>query len=392
MVAQRRNFPQKNRRRVSMRRFFLGMAIASLTAGAPLTAFGGDREIADAIVSTLKQKQTDGTLKGFDIDLSVEDGKVIIGGSVANQAQLDSVLQAASVTPGVTLVENRATVRETTPSAPALDPVPASLPTSLPAPAQPMQQVVPASASDEVPAPLPMTMPEPPKFTETIEPTVSSADANITSEVLGRLGNAQNAGKLKNFELDVSTVDGEVWTRGYVATAEQKQFVLGTIQRTPGVKKVIDDVTVTSTVRRASNEIAAPVPPQPSSMPVVGTGAPRAFAPSNLTNGSMVPPPMAPMQPVGPMMAPQAPVPMQGAPGYGVGVPRYDQPNMPSYAWPSYAAYPNYSAVTYPKQYSASAWPYIGPFYPYPQVPLGWRRVSLEWDDGLWYLDFTHKR
>ena len=31
----------------------------------------------------------------------------------------------------------------------------------------------------------------------------------------------------------------------------------------------------------------------------------------------------------------------------------YDQPYMPNYAWPSYAAYPNYAAVTYPKQYSA---------------------------------------
>ena len=26
--------------------------------------------------------------------------------------------------------------------------------------------------------------------------------------------------------------------------------------------------------------------------------------------------------------------------------------------------------------------PYIGPFYPYPQVPLGWRKVQLEWDDS----------
>ncbi len=60
---------------------------------------------------------------------------------------------------------------------------------------------------------------------------------------------------------------------------------------------------------------------------------------------------------------------MHNGPSYGAGVPRYDQPNMPNYAWPSYAAYPNYAAVTYPKQYSASAWPYIGPFYPYPQVP-----------------------
>jgi hypothetical protein len=66
----------------------------------------------------------------------------------------------------------------------------------------------------------------------------------------------------------------------------------------------------------------------------------------------------------------------------------YDNPQMPGYAWPSYAANPNYAALTYPKQYSPSAWPYIGPFYPYPQVPLGWRKVTLEWDDGWWFLDF----
>ena len=68
-----------------------------------------------------------------------------------------------------------------------------------------------------------------------------------------------------------------------------------------------------------------------------------------------------------------------------------EAPNLPGYAWPGYAANPNYGAVTYPKQYSASAWPYIGPFYPYPQVPLGWRKVSLEWDDGWWMLDFHDK-
>ena len=71
--------------------------------------------------------------------------------------------------------------------------------------------------------------------------------------------------------------------------------------------------------------------------------------------------------------------------------PRYDTPNLPNYAWPGYAAYPNYAAVTYPQQYSPSAFPYIGPFYPYPQVPLGWRKVSLEWDDGWWMLDFHDK-
>lgn len=88
-----------------------------------------------------------------------------------------------------------------------------------------------------------------------------------------------------------------------------------------------------------------------------------------------------------------APVPMY-LPGSGVGIApaRYDHPTMPGYAWPSYAAYPNYAAVTYPKQYSPTAWPYIGPFYPYPQVPLGWRKVTLEWDDGWWMLDFKDRR
>jgi len=78
--------------------------------------------------------------------------------------------------------------------------------------------------------------------------------------------------------------------------------------------------------------------------------------------------------------------------GGGVAPARYDQPYLPKHAWPAYAAYPNYGAVTYPKQYSPTAWPYIGPFYPYPQVPLGWRKVTLEWDDGWWFLDFKARR
>ena len=69
--------------------------------------------------------------------------------------------------------------------------------------------------------------------------------------------------------------------------------------------------------------------------------------------------------------------------------PSYDNAQMPGYAWPSYASYPNYAALTYPQQYSPTAWPYIGPFYPYPQVPLAWRKVSLEWDAGWWFLDFS---
>jgi hypothetical protein len=101
----------------------------------------------------------------------------------------------------------------------------------------------------------------------------------------------------------------------------------------------------------------------------------------------------APAQPVNYMQtqAGGQPVPMMGGHGVGVAPARYDHPQLPGYAWPSYAAQPNYGAVTYPRQYSAQAWPYIGPFYPYPQVPLGWRKVTLEWDDGWWQLDFKDR-
>ena len=110
-------------------------------------------------------------------------------------------------------------------------------------------------------------------------------------------------------------------------------------------------------------------------------GTPGGYAEGYANDGAMAGGPMA-----------GGPMPMGGT---GVGMPpipmRGDGPNMPNYAWPSYAAYPNYAALQYPTQYSPTAWPYIGPFYPYPQVPLGWRRVSLEWDDGWWWLDFDER-
>jgi len=92
--------------------------------------------------------------------------------------------------------------------------------------------------------------------------------------------------------------------------------------------------------------------------------------------------------------------------------PQYDMPFMPHYAWPAKAPYPNYTAVQYPKKYPMSSWPYIGPFYPYPEAPLDWRevkaythtglrpfhlgpqppsewqRINLRLEDGHWYLGF----
>lgn len=113
-------------------------------------------------------------------------------------------------------------------------------------------------------------------------------------------------------------------------------------------------------------------PQVPTRMPAQAGGPPTSMPMPGMANGTP--------RPMGAVGAGAPPIPMRG-----------DGPNMPNYAWPSYASSPNYAALQYPTQYSPAAWPYIGPFYPYPQVPLGWRRVSLEWDDGWWYVDFDDR-
>ena len=67
-------------------------------------------------------------------------------------------------------------------------------------------------------------------------------------------------------------------------------------------------------------------------------------------------------------------------------LPDMQAPPLPPYAWPTYAPYNNVSRVAYPQAYPYNAFPFIGPYYPFPKVPLGWRKVTLEWEDGHWYL------
>lgn len=338
-----------------MRRFLFGMVIASMTVAAPAWVVAGDREIAQAIMTRLEQQKAEGRLKGFDIDLEVKQGTVYLRGSVSNQQQYDDVTSAAKQASGVAEVVNELTVNGAKPAAPAAKPF--SLVEAVKG-LRPSETAVQTASANE-------------------QTTVG--DEQVTDAIISQLSQEKNAGTLRGFQLDVRTVKGETWVGGRVASQSQKDLVIDIIRRTQGVQKVIDDVVVQDNgVRSVSNEAPVPV----GSMPVVGqAGAPRPFARSMLASQAVE------------GAVDGAPVPMQGGGGvpYGVGVPRYDQPYMPSYAWPSYAAYPNYAAVTYPKQYSPSAWPYIGPFYPYPQVPLGWRKVTLEWDDGLWYLDFQSK-
>lgn len=232
---------------------------------------------------------------------------------------------------------------------------------------------------------------------------VNADDQQIANKIMQGLQTAKQQGQLKGFQVDMKVQDGTVWFSGFVANAaqEQKVFEVAQSAQNLGLVQIVDNIEVRSAVG-ANVAQAAYVPQDFMPQDIAVAQEPLMADPrmsSRMQQPRMSDPRMsmpadgysaAPM----PMMGGQAPMPMNGAPMGGApmgGAPMMDQANLPNHSWPSYAAYPNYAGVTYPGQYSASAWPYIGPFYPYPQVPLGWRKVQLEWNDGWWYLDFKNR-
>lgn len=206
--------------------------------------------------------------------------------------------------------------------------------------------------------------------------TGSADDQSIANRIMQGLQTAKQDGQLKGFQLDLKVEEGTAWFSGYVANDEQEALVFDIAQsaRDLGLVQIVDEIEI----RSAATPAVAPVayaPQEPNSVATVPAQAmPQAAQAMPQAGAYGAPMPMG------------GPVPMGGQ-GGGM-APMMDHPNMPGHAWPAYAAYPNYAGVTYPGQYSAAAWPYIGPFYPYPQVPLGWRKVQLEWKNGWWYLDF----
>jgi len=259
-------------------------------------------------------------------------------------------------------------------------------------------------------------------------------------EIADRIAaNLRSSGELRNYRIGIRVEDGTATLEGTVASLEQMNAALRTAARTEGVTRVVNRLTI-GTVETLAQPQQAKEPPVASGVTPVGAiSTLQKSAPSETgTNLKVMPvasPDTAPALLVPPtasaelraspevektseassqatsqpqvILVPTAaaygnrPLPIayvQGTPnpagGYvmpmaAASAPMvYNQPYLPNYAWPSYAPYPNYATLTYPRQYSPTAWPYIGPFYPYPQVPLGWRRVSLEWHDGWWWLDF----
>lgn len=223
-------------------------------------------------------------------------------------------------------------------------------------------------------------------------PVVGMADdQQIADFIKSRLQAEQQQGNLKGFNVDMRVEKGTVWFKGHVSNADQEMMILKTAQKAGhlGVVQVVDDIEVMAAPARTTNpnqqvayqqQIGSPVPARQVSANnrMQNTGN----APLTVVNGNS-PLPFATTGGVGGQPMPTAMAGNMGMPS--------EAPNLPGYAWPGYAAAPNFGNVSYPKQYSPSAFPYIGPFYPYPQVPLGWRKVTLEWDDGWWMLDFQDK-
>ena len=327
-----------------MRRILLTTMVAVIGALIASQTWADDAEIAKEIRNGLKSLQQKGKLTGFSITIKVEDSSVWMEGTVSSQQQRDLALSVAQYSRGVTQVMNALAIAS--------------------------QENGQAKSSRR----------------RASGPTAGSQQAKQVAAPQPR-----------------QTLAGH-WARATTTPVDSNPVAQASApQQTSGITK-------------AMQPVSAPFATSPSS-PVLVTATPPAIVPQQA-------PPAVAQQQAQPALAPQQrimraggtiaaiPVAMAAAPiaaaiapaQQGAPIPAYqptgaggvqpvghDHPYMPGYAWPAYASHPNYAALTYPRQYSAAAWPYIGPFYPYPQVPLGWRKVSLEWDDGWWFLDFSSK-
>jgi hypothetical protein len=209
-------------------------------------------------------------------------------------------------------------------------------------------------------------------------PTAAIADPQKLAETI--VAQLQHAGTLKNYRVDVVVRGGVVELTGVVSDQAQRDEVLRLAQGVPGVSRVNDRLSVTDSLISVAG----------MQNDKKDGGKPRLPEPEQLAPPLNTPPSMPPAD---------VPLPGTRAAGNGfipepkpiwsaanVGYAAVNAPNMPPYAWPTYAPYNNYSRVAYPLAYPYKSWPFIGPLHPYPKVPLGWRCVKLEWDDGYWWF------
>ncbi len=162
---------------------------------------------------------------------------------------------------------------------------------------------------------------------------------------------------MQSADVSLFTADGVVTVTGNCKTAADKKSILEAVSMVDGVKLVKDGVKVST---------STPMPASPVKQ-MQGIGGPLAMAaPAPMMGGN---PDIEPL-PLGPSGG-----------GMNMGA-----PPLPNHAWPTYAPQGNLSRVAYPTAYPTNAFPFIGPYYPFPKVPLGWRSVTMSYEDGHWWL------
>jgi hypothetical protein len=201
------------------------------------------------------------------------------------------------------------------------------------------------------PAPLPVSA------------TKTNPNQTLAVDIAYRLRSTGNA---TGADLSIDVREGIVTLSGTAKDAAQKAKLIADAKGVQGVIVVRDNIRVPGTGIVQVQDAPGLPPLSPSPLAPVGPGI--GF------------PAAAPAAPLAPIVEP---TPL-GVPGQAA--PDLQAPNLPPYAWPTYAPHNNVSRVAYPQAYPYNAFPFIGPYYPFPKVPLGWRKVTLEWEDGHWYL------
>jgi hypothetical protein len=203
-----------------------------------------------------------------------------------------------------------------------------------------------------------------------------NANQSTADAVASALRSSRN---LAGYRIEIQAQGGMVTLTGALASPSQRAEALARAKYVAGVRGIVDQLQV------VNDGSVRTVQYQPTQVPTYrsefGGGGPIT---GNVVSGGTTTGSSGPI--VSGATSDGSPVP-EGPAGMA-GATQAAQPGYPNYAWPSYAPYPNFSAVGYPTAYPWQAWPNIGPFHPYPEVPLDWRAVTLRWDDGIWWLDF----
>ena len=191
-----------------MRRLVVAMAVFSIASVAISWAAANDKQIAREITNRLKTEQDAGNLWGFDINLQVDQGKVVLTGFVATQQQQRLAVEMARKTAGVQQVVNQLRIE--------------------------------------------------------VDETVT--DRSIATSIADQLAEYKVDGQMKDFRISVDVTDGSVTLHGSVASDQQRRLAVATARNIKGVRRVEDQLEVAvspvrgeATPARSDSQIAAQI-------------------------------------------------------------------------------------------------------------------------------------